>query len=62
MKMKVNGKVMGSIMKKRRIIRLCCSMMLMGVLGIGQLLMDGVFQVSHTWFGLQYKFGTKYEK
>ena len=36
--MKVNGKVMGSIMKKRRIIQLCCSMMLMGVLGIGQLL------------------------
>jgi len=43
--MKVNGKVMGSIMKKRRIIRLCCSMMLMGVLGIGQLL-GGRLEVS----------------
>lgn len=31
-------------------------------LGYNGLLMDGVFQVSHTWFGLQYKFGTKYEQ
>lgn len=34
-KMRVNGKVMGNLMK--RIIRLRCSMLLMGVLGIGQL-------------------------
>ncbi|MFN5889199.1 MAG: hypothetical protein ACK448_02280, partial [Bacteroidota bacterium] len=33
--MKVNGKVMGNLIK--RIIRLCCWVLLMGVLGIGQL-------------------------
>ncbi len=30
-------------------------------LGFNGLLVDGVFQVSHSWIGLQYQFGTKYE-